>query len=128
MGVAGSENRANGDQHSGDRNGTPSLHDWLQNGGEWKKAWGAGSGRDGFPARRLGNRGYPRSEGVLEAAVQDRQPDLNERVGAAPAPTHLLLFGHASADEPVDPGFDHGRRDALTLAVTVDPWILRNRQ
>jgi hypothetical protein len=41
------------------------------------------------------NRGYPRSEDVLQAAFQDGQPDLNEPVGAAAAPTHRLFLDHA---------------------------------
>ena len=35
----------------------------------------------------------PAPEDALQAAFQDRQPDLNEQVGAAPAPTHQLLLG-----------------------------------
>ena len=61
----------------------------------------------------MGKRGYQCSEGVLEAAFQDGQPDLNEPVGAAPAPTHQLLLGHAPADHPVNHRFDRGGGDAL---------------
>lgn len=63
---------------------------------EWKKV----RGRAGMASRAtgMGNRGYPRSEDVLQA----RQPGPEEPVGAAPAPTHRLLFGHAPADEPID--------------------------
>ena len=63
-----------------------------------------------------GKRGYQRSEGVRQAAFQDRQPDLNEPVGAAPAPTHRLFFGHAPLDHPVDHRFDRGGGDALAPA------------
>jgi hypothetical protein len=84
------------------------------------KTWESGKnrgvrGQAGAASRTtgMGNRGYQCSEGVLEAAFQDRQPDLNEQVGAAPAPAHLLFFGHAPLDHPVDHRFNDRRGDAL---------------
>ena len=55
----------------------------------------------------------PVPEGILQAACQRRQPDLKEQVGAAAAPTHRLLLGRASADDPLDPRFDRSRQEAL---------------
>jgi hypothetical protein len=62
---------------------------------EWKKPRG---GQAGAASRLTGmeNRGYPCSEDVLQAAVQHRQPDLDQQVGAAPAPTHRLLLAQFS--------------------------------
>ena len=80
---------------------------------EWKKPRGAGSGGGGFPDHRQLEAGIPAPEDVLQAALQDRQPDLKEQVGAAPASAHRLLFGHAPADDPVDHRFNGRRGDAL---------------
>jgi hypothetical protein len=60
--------------------------------------------RSGVTSRPAGiwKRGYPRSEEVLQATFQDRHPNLDQPVGAAPAPAHGLLLGHGPADDPVD--------------------------
>ena len=54
----------------------------LQSGWRAEKPRGKQAGVASRPTG-IRNRGCPRSEGVLEAALQDCQPDLDQPVGAA---------------------------------------------
>ncbi len=52
-----------------------------------------------------------------ELVVKDAGADLEQEVGAAGCPAHLLLFDHALADDLVDRGF--GERGGDSLASTL---------
>ena len=67
---------------------------------------GAGSGGGGFPAHWQLEPAVPVPEDVLQATFRHCRLALNQQLGAAPAPMHLLAFGQALADDPVDPRFD----------------------
>ena len=65
-----------------------------------------------------------------ELVVEDAGADLEQQVGAAGCPAHLLFFDHALADDLVDRGLGErgGDRLASTLAfpvvgvpVTIEP-------
>ena len=48
----------------------------------------------GFPGHRHPEAGVvPVPEGIVQAAFQHRDPNLDRQVGAAPAPSHRLFFG-----------------------------------
>ena len=70
------------------------------------------------------NRGYPRPEGVLQAALQHCQPHLNEPVGAAPAlSARGLALGRAPVGEaglPLDsaPAVEMRQPEAVTLRIS----------
>ncbi len=58
---------------------------------------------------------------VGELVVEDAGADLEQQVGAAWCPAHLLFFDHALADDLVDRGFGERGGDGLasTLAFPV---------
>jgi len=64
-------------------------------------------------------RGYQRWKWCGKCPPEHGDPDLDQLVGAAAAPTRGLFLGHALADDPVDPRFDHGGGDALTPKITL---------
>ena len=66
------------------------------------------------------NRGYRRSERILQTEFQHRQSDLNQRVGAAAAPTHRLLLGQVPAGDLVD-------MDSTTAVETRSPEAVAGR-
>ena len=59
----------------------------------------------------------PRAEGCLPFAIQHARANLQQEMGAALAPSHLLLFHHPFADHLVHGRFDEARADALPLAI-----------
>ncbi|MEU4235062.1 hypothetical protein AB0F17_63250 [Nonomuraea sp. NPDC026600] len=52
-----------------------------------------------------------------EVVVEDAGADLEEEVGAAWRPAHLLFLDHAAADDVVDGGFGGGAGDGFAAAV-----------
>jgi hypothetical protein len=60
-----------------------------------------------------------------ELVVEDAAADLEQEVGAAGCPAHLLFFDHALADDLVDRGFGErggeGFASTLAFAVVGDP-------
>jgi hypothetical protein len=52
--------------------------------------------------RRLVEAGVPAVKVAGELVVEDARADLQQKVGAARCPAHLLLPGHALADDLVD--------------------------
>jgi hypothetical protein len=64
----------------------------------------------------VGESGVPASVVVGEGVVEDSGADLEQQVGPAGAPAHLLLFDHAFADDLVDGGLDERGGDGLTGA------------
>jgi hypothetical protein len=51
------------------------------------------------------------SEAGTELAVEAGATDLEQEIGAAARPSHLLGFGHAAVDQEVGGAFgEHGRR------------------
>jgi len=61
--------------------------------------------------------GVPAVEVAGELVVEDTGADLEQEVGAAGRPAHLLLFDHALADDLVDRGLGERGGDGLTRAV-----------
>ena len=61
--------------------------------------------------------GVPAVEVVGELVVEDAGSDLEQEVGAAGCPAHLLFLYHALADDLVDRGFGERGGDGLASAV-----------
>jgi hypothetical protein len=58
----------------------------------------------------------PAAEDVLKLIVEHAGAALQEEVGAALRPLHLLALHHPFADHLVDRGFHEGGRDCLALS------------
>src|SRR5689334_7587379 len=54
------------------------------------------------------------SEGGAELAVEGGAPDLEQEIGAAAGPSHLLGFVHAAVDQEVSRTFGDRRADPQT--------------
>ena len=61
--------------------------------------------------------GVPAGEVGFEVVVEDAGADLEEEVGAAGCPSHLLFLDHSAADDVVDRGFCGGAGDRFAVAV-----------
>jgi DNA-directed RNA polymerase subunit RPC12/RpoP len=61
----------------------------------------------------------PAGEVGGEVVVENTGPDLQEKVGAAERPPHLLLLDHTAADDPVDGTLGGGGGDRLAAAVAL---------
>ena len=85
--------------------------------------------REWHRVRRPAETGVPAAEFVGELVVEDPGADLQQQVGAAGCPAHLLLFDHALGDDLVDRGLGERGGDGLasTLAFPVvrDPAGVR---
>ncbi len=89
--------------------------------------WGSGSHSqvgDGIALEEL-------SEAGTELAVEDGAADLEQEIGAAVGPAHLLGFVHAAVDQEVGRAFRDRRADpqAGTMAsaslTSQAPWLVR---
>src|SRR3954447_804925 len=57
------------------------------------------------------------AESGAELAVDDGAADLQQEIGAAPGPAHLLLLVHAAVDQEVGRAFGDRGADPLTGAM-----------
>jgi hypothetical protein len=71
------------------------------------------------PPLQCGEAGVPAGEVGGEVVVENTGPDLQEKVGAAGRPPHLLLLDHTAADDPVDGTLGGGGGDRLAAAVAL---------
>src|SRR4051794_24945796 len=80
-----------------------------------------GSGRQGQTGDEVGFRfGLEQlSEPGAELAVDDSASDLEQAIGAAAGPAHLLLLVHASVDQEVGSTFDDRGADPQAGAMTL---------
>ena len=69
--------------------------------------------------------GIPGAERLFPLAVQHPCANLQQEMGAAWGPLHLLFFHHALAHDLIHRRFDKARAD--TLAVVVALAIIRNK-
>src|SRR5712692_3368839 len=69
--------------------------------------------------------GIPRAEGLLPFAVQHAGANLQQEMGTALAPLHLLFFHHPLADHLVHGRFNKARADTLPLAIALA--VVRNQ-
>src|SRR5690349_23009116 len=61
----------------------------------------------------------PMAESGAELAVDDGAADLEQEIGAAAGPAHLLLLVHAPVDQEVGGAFGDRRADPLTGAMAL---------
>src|SRR5215213_7637245 len=66
---------------------------------ELPRDWGSGCGGDFGERVVRGEEALPKAD--AERAVVDGAADLEQPIGTAPRPAHLLRFGHAPVDEEV---------------------------
>ena len=67
----------------------------------------------------------PANEGLPELVIEHLRPDLQQVVRAGLSPSHLLLLNHALADHLIHRGLCEGRRNFLSVPVTVPYRIAR---
>jgi hypothetical protein len=72
------------------------------------------------------------SEGGAELAVEGGASDLEQEIGAAAGPSHLLRFVHAAVDQEVGGAFGDRRADpqtgAMALGVVDQPETMGSRR
>src|SRR5690242_12001513 len=78
-----------------------------------------GSGRYGQAGGGIGFRIEELAEPGAELAVDDGAADLEQEIGAAAGPAHLLLLVHAAVDQEVGGAFGDRGADPLTGAMTL---------
>src|SRR5690242_5487330 len=88
--------------------------------------WGSGCGGDFGEHVVRGEEALP--EAGAERAVVDGAADLEQPIGTAPRPAHLLRFGHATIDEKVGRSLGQRRADPqpgpVSFAVVDQPIAL----
>src|SRR3954453_22516149 len=78
-----------------------------------------GSGRHGQAGGGIGFSIEELAESGAELAVDDGTADLEQGIGAAARPAHLLLLVHAAVDQEVGGAFGDRRADPLTGAMAL---------
>src|SRR3954453_6808131 len=73
-----------------------------------------GSGRHGQAGGGIGFSIEELAESGAELAVDDGAADLEQAIGAAAGPAHLLLLVHAAVDQEVGGAFGDRRADPQT--------------
>src|SRR5689334_5902251 len=91
------------------------FYRWRQSGPS--RTWG--SGRHGQIGGGLGFGLEQLAESGAELAVDDGAADLEQEIGAAAGPAHLLLLVHAAVDQEVGGAFGDRRADPLTGAMAL---------